>query len=106
SSGGSGGSGGTSGECPDPGTASAYANAVLASCPVAYWRLGEASGPTAKDEKGAYDGTYTGTPTFSDFGAIAEDDNTAVDFDGFSAVDVGQVLSFTDASHFTLEAWV
>ena len=37
--------------------ASAYAAAVLADSPTAYWRLGEASGTTAADEVGTYDGT-------------------------------------------------
>lgn len=47
---------------------------------VAYWRLGESSGPTAADEKATYPMTYMGTPTFSQPGVLI--DNTTVSLDG------------------------
>ena len=37
----------------------AYGNAVIAREPINYWRLGESAGPTAYDEMGNLDGTYT-----------------------------------------------
>jgi hypothetical protein len=57
-----------------------YYDAVLADSPVAYWRLGESSGPTANDEVGTSDGTYV-SGTFGSAGAVG-DGNTAVTFDG------------------------
>ena len=52
----------------------AYRDAVLAKNPVAYWRLGEAAGPTAFDEtKNGHNGIYIGNPTFGQPGAIHGD---------------------------------
>src|SRR5262250_3258382 len=46
-----------------------YSSVVLAKGPVGYWRLGEASGPTASDASGnGYDGTYLGNATFGQAG--------------------------------------
>ncbi len=60
---------------PDP---HPYPAAVLADNPIAYWRLGEASGTSAKDEIGTADGTYVNTPTLGVTGALLGDSNTAV----------------------------
>jgi peptidoglycan/xylan/chitin deacetylase (PgdA/CDA1 family) len=49
---------------------------------LAHWRLGEASGTTAWDTTGAYNGTYAGNPTLGVPGAIAGDTDTAVGFNG------------------------
>ena len=58
----------------------AYRDAVLAKDPVAYWRLGEAAGPTAVDDTGnGHDGTYCGYPSYGQPGAIQGDPN--VNFD-------------------------
>src|SRR5260221_4029901 len=55
-----------------------YSSVVLAKGPVGYWRLGEASGPTAVDASGnGYDGTYLGNPAFGQTGAIVNDPDTA-----------------------------
>ena len=58
----------------------AYRDAVLATNPVAYWRLGEASGTVARDEIGANNGTYVGSPTLGVAGLLSGDPNTAVGF--------------------------
>ena len=60
--------------------ASRYAKEVIPDAPLAYYRLGEASGTTALDSSGngrnsAYNGTYTLGAT----GAIDGDDDTALD---------------------------
>jgi hypothetical protein len=69
-----------------------YSSVVLAKGPVGYWRLGEASGPTAADASGnGYDGTYFGTPTFGQLGAIANDSDTAVGFNGPGSMDYAEV---------------
>jgi hypothetical protein len=61
---------------------SGYAAAVTADNPLGYWRLGEASGPTALDSWGTNNGTYFGIETFGLPGAIGGDANTSVDFAG------------------------
>jgi hypothetical protein len=61
----------------------AYSASVLDKGPVGYWRLGEAAGPTAHDSSAnALDGVYNGKPTFGQPGAIANDPDTAVGFNG------------------------
>jgi hypothetical protein len=48
-----------------------YERTVLAKKPVAYWRLGEATGPDASDRTGnRHRGAYRGTPAFRQRGAI------------------------------------
>lgn len=55
---------------PHAPTGSRYRRAVLADNPYAYWRLSEASGPTAADDLGCFDGTYTVTaPSSIAYGA-------------------------------------
>jgi hypothetical protein len=66
-------------------TPTGYPATVIADNPVAYWRLGEASGPTALDSWGLHDGTYSGKETFGRSGAIVYDSNTSVDFAGDGA---------------------
>ena len=60
-----------------------YMDAVLADNPLAYYRLGEASGPTAANlgTTGATnDGTYVGGVGYSAAGALYGDPDTAVSF--------------------------
>ena len=62
-----------------------YREAVLATSPVAYWRLGEASGTVARDEMGLHHGTYVGGPTLGVPRLLAGDPDTAVTFPGAAA---------------------
>jgi hypothetical protein len=88
----------------------AYRAAVLAKNPVAYWRLGEAAGPTAVDETGnGHDGTYFGNPTLGQPGAIHGDSNTAVQFNGTNYVEIPDSADFsqpTSTNGLTVEAWM
>jgi hypothetical protein len=60
-----------------------YASAVLADGPIAYWRLGEASGTTAVDSSGqAHMGTYLGGVTLGVPAALVGDTDTAARFNG------------------------
>ena len=53
-------------------------NAVLADNPIGYWRLNETSGTVAKDYSGnLYDGTYVGSPGFSQTGPLANDPSSS-----------------------------
>jgi hypothetical protein len=70
-----------------------YSSVVLAKGPVGYWRLGEAAGPTAFDASGnGYDGTYFGSPSFAQPGAIANDLDTAIGLNGFDSGDFVEVM--------------
>src|SRR5262252_10704946 len=69
-----------------------YSSVVLAKGPVAYWRLGEASGPTAADAScNSYDGTYLGNPTFGQPGAIVNDPDTAIGLNGPDSKDYVEI---------------
>jgi Concanavalin A-like lectin/glucanases superfamily len=84
----------------------AYADAVLATNPLAYWRLGEPSGTVAADATGnGHTGTYVTAPTLGCTGALAGDADTAVAFNGTTQyVDCGAALAIGD--NFTLLGWV
>lgn len=82
----------------------AYRAAVMADSPVAYWRLGEASGSTAADETGSYNGTYENTPTLSAAGAVTGND--AVTLNGTDEyVSVAAAPISGTLSAWTLECW-
>jgi hypothetical protein len=88
-----------------------YAKAVLAKGPVAYWRLGEAQGPDARDRTGnGHTGTYKGTPALGQKGAIQGDPDTAVKLDGKrSYVEIPSHKGFsqpTSGKGLTVEVWV
>ena len=91
---------------------SAYSSAILALGPIAYWRLGEASGTAAADATGhGYTAFYEGGVGLAAGSLLAVDPtDTAVSFNGTNADAAGG----TPASNwnpntgdvFTLEAWV
>jgi VCBS repeat-containing protein len=84
-----------------------YANAVLSSEPLAYWRLGETSGTTAVDSSGNHDGTYVGTYSLGQRGAIARDPDTALDVDGnVGYVSITDAATFGLGNNFTISAWI
>ena len=80
-----------------------YREAVLATNPVGYWRLGESAGTVARDEMGANDGTKVGAPTLGVPGLLSGDPNTAVTFGGTNMVEAAQMAL---PSAYTLLAWV
>jgi hypothetical protein len=92
-----------------------YSSVVLAKGPVGYWRLGEASGPTVADASGnGYDGTYLGNPTLGQAGAIANDPDTAVGFNGPDSQDYVEIpdpdsqafSQSTSTVGLTVEVWM
>lgn len=88
--------------------ASAYATAVTADGPVGYWRLGEAGGTNAADQRTANPGTYLGSPGLGAASLLAGDaGNTAVRFDGADdAVRVPSSGALGFGTAFSLEAWI
>ncbi len=85
-----------------------YRSVVISDNPVSYWRLGEASGTAAADEKGANPGAYANAPTLGAASLIASDTtNKAVGFDGVNdQVKVASSASLNLSTSFTLEAWI
>ena len=90
-----------------------YYREVMSDNPVAYWRLGEPNGASiAIDEKGAYNGTYVGSPQGGVAGALA-DGNTAASFPGGTShtttphVDTGSAMAtvFTGNNPRSIECW-
>src|SRR5262245_12000074 len=88
-----------------------YSQKVLAKHPVAYWRLGEPKGPTAADATGSgNDGTYHGTPTYREPGAISHDPDTSVELDGRdSYIEIPDHKDFSvpaSGQGLTVEVWL
>jgi len=84
-----------------------YAQEVLMDSPLAYWRFNETSGTVAVDSSGnGNDGTYVGNVMLRAQGAIANDPDTSVTFDGATAwMSAGDVFSFADAGACSFEVW-
>lgn len=86
-----------------------YSSEVLADSPLAYYRLGEASGSTLVDSSGnGRDGTYVVAPTLGVAGALTGDADTAADFQGPTTGGHATVTTGTwmDAAAITVEAWI
>ncbi len=86
-----------------------YAETVLSDGPIAYWRLDDTTTGTAKDSSGnGHDGSYQGNVMLGVPGAIANDTDTAVKFDGSGADMVATVPSsfeFTGNLPYSIEVW-
>jgi hypothetical protein len=85
-----------------------YAEEVLMDSPLAYWRFNEDSGTVAVDSSGnGNDGTYVGNVLLGQIGAIANDSDTSVKFDGATSwMSAGDVFAFVDAGACSFEVWV
>ena len=93
-----------------------YPAAVLASIPIAYWRLDETNGTTAYDVVNGNNGTYNsaalGQPGYSvadPVTGLPPDPGTAAGFSGLNSY-VGNIsgtaINFVTNAPFSLEAWV
>jgi hypothetical protein len=83
-----------------------YFAAVLGGAPSAYFRLGEAAGTAAVDAVGGASGTYSGTVTLAQAGALSADPDTAPLFGG-GQVDVADraELDLGDGP-WSIELWI
>jgi Concanavalin A-like lectin/glucanases superfamily/PKD domain len=91
---------------PPPPPSGAYTAAVTADHPIAYWRLGEASGKVAVDAAGTSNGTYVGGVALGRPGAITGDTNHAVGLNGTNAyVSAPDKTALDTGDAFTLEVW-
>jgi hypothetical protein len=93
---------GEAGETSSSTTASAYAAAVLADDPIAYWRLSDTSTVAVDQTSNQRHGTYLGSCGFGVPGPFPG--TTAVDFSGMCQIR-GPVIDFANREPFTLEAW-
>lgn len=86
----------------------AYSQTILATPDLAgYWRLGETSGTTARDNSGGgYDLTYAGSYTLNQTKLVPSTTDTAVDFipGGYASRNV--VPTFQSNGVISLECWV
>ena len=82
-----------------------YRETVLATNPVSYWRLGEASGTVAADEMGANNGTYVNAPTLGTAGLLTGDSDTAVAFARVSSQYVDLPAAVTIPNTASLSVW-
>lgn len=86
-----------------------YYHSVVSDGAVAYWRLGEASGTTAAEELNSITGTYTGSPTLGETGALGNDADTAVTFDGstqYVSTGSSAALPVANTAAITVAAWM
>ena len=91
-----------------PVATSQYSSFVLSLKPIGYWRLGETNAAAAFDSSGhENNGTYHGSPTLGEPGAIRHDANTAVGLDGRSYVEIASQSAFSvGATGLTVQAWL
>jgi len=83
-----------------------YRDAVLADAPVGYWRLGDPKA-IARDETGIADGAYTGGCARGAAGALADDPDGAVRFDGATCrITLLDRYGFFETQPFSVEVWV
>jgi len=84
-----------------------YASTVLADTPAAYWRLGEAAGPSATDiTNNGSTGTYPSGCTFAQAGAIVGDPSTGIGFGYGCSVDLRTYAALEPATGVSVEAWI
>jgi hypothetical protein len=88
--------------------ATSYASVVTGDAPVSYWRLDEASGTTAADQRGANPGTYASTGvTLGAASLLSTTTDKAVTLDGSKgSVRVAPAASLNFTNAFSLEAWI
>jgi hypothetical protein len=81
-------------------------NTILDDYPIAYWRLGEKSGRVATDlSPTGNTGTYQGTFTPNQAGAITGDSDTATLFDGSTGM-ISSTNTYTNPPATSIEAWI
>jgi PKD repeat protein len=86
--------------------AGSYATRILDTAGLTdYWRLGETSGTTLVDSKGGANATTLGAPSLGVEGALPNDTDKAIGFNGTS--DAAQAnLDLSNTSQVTLEFWL
>ncbi|MEX2185504.1 MAG: Ig-like domain-containing protein [Pirellulales bacterium] len=84
-----------------------YRETIVQHAPVAFWRLGEAIGPTAMDLVSNHHGQYLGDVALVQPGALAGDVDTAARFDGTGdSVLVADAEGLRPSGALSVEAWI
>ncbi|MFJ6484265.1 LamG-like jellyroll fold domain-containing protein [Streptomyces sp. NPDC091682] len=84
----------------------AYSDAVRASGPVNYWRLGDSGGASAADEmSGGGNGSYRDGVALGGVGAFLDGDDGAVTLDGAKGVVSVPSESISEATSLSVELW-
>ena len=84
-----------------------YRSAVMADTPLAYWRLGEASGTTAADETGNFPGTYDRDIILGQPSLLPGDAGTSVEFEGTnSELKLNTPSTSPTLAGWTFEFWI
>ena len=86
-------------------TGSAYRAAVMADTPLAYWRLGEATGTVAADQLATRNGTYANGPALGQPGALFNDPATSVGFNGTTQYVQAPSDAALNLATFSVEVW-
>lgn len=101
------GCGATGADAPATSAPIGYRATVLADGPVAYWRMGEKTGTVMADETShRNNGTYQGSVTLGQPGAVAGDADTAVAFDGASGAAIVPSSASLQVNRITIELWL
>jgi hypothetical protein len=82
-----------------------YLDQVMALSPIAYWRLGEASGTIAYDHAGGLHGTINNAPTLGVTGALAEDTDKAITFAGSPQSVTAAPVDISVTNPYTMALW-
>jgi signal peptidase len=82
-----------------------YRDAVMALNPLAYWRLGEATGTTLADETATHPLTLSGSFALGQAGALDRVSDTAVHFSDAAAQATGPVLPTANDAPFSIAIW-
>lgn len=97
---------GATGATGTSGLTTGYAATIAATTGlIAYWRLGDLTGTTATDNGGTYPGTYTGSFTLAQTGAIFGDANKAVAMNGTGYVVMPNNAALHPGNTFSFEVW-
>lgn len=92
------------------GDGTAFANAVLAENPRAYWRLDETSGTTVNDLSGnSHTATYNGSPTFDAIGLLQRYNSRSTYFNNISSLTASincPAAAWMDAVELTLTCMI
>ena len=77
----------------------------MADTPLAYWRLGEASGTAAADQLAIRNGTYMNSPALGQPGALFNDPATSVGLNGTSQYIQAPADAALNQPRFSVELW-
>ncbi|AYG85302.1 tRNA nuclease WapA [Streptomyces hundungensis] len=84
----------------------AYSDAITATGPLNYWRLGERSGAVAADEMSTgTSGSYRDGVTLGDTGVFADGDSTAITLDGSKGAVSVPIEPLTQSPAMSVELW-